>query len=88
MIRSQAVLIAIRMDWEGRRDVLAVELADRESLTRWKEFALGLKKRGLKVVGLAITDEDPGLRGAIREVFSEAMWQRRYIHFLRSALDL
>ena len=87
VIRSQAVLIAIGVDWEGRRNVLAVELANRESLSSWKEFALGLKKRGLKGVELVISDDHPGLRGAIREVFSEAVWQRCYVHFLRNALD-
>ena len=46
VIRSLAVLIAIGVDWEGRRNVLAVELANRESLSSWKEFCLELKKRG------------------------------------------
>ncbi len=87
VIRSQAVMIAIGIDWEGRRNVLAVELANRESLTSWKEFALGLKARGLKGVELGISDDHAGLRGAIREVFSEAVWQRCYVHFLRNALD-
>jgi putative transposase len=87
VIRSQAVLIAIGVDWEGRRNVLAVELANRESLTSWREFALSLKQRGLKGVELVISDDHPGLRGAIREVFSEAVWQRCYVHFLRNALD-
>jgi transposase-like protein len=31
VIASQAVLIAVAVDWEGRRQVLAVELANRES---------------------------------------------------------
>jgi transposase-like protein len=87
VIRSQAVMIAIGIDWEGRRNVLAVELANRESLTSWKEFALGLKARGLKGVELVISDDHAGLRGAIREVFPEAVWQRCYVHFLRNALD-
>jgi len=87
VIRSQAVLIAIGVDWEGRRNVLAVELANRESLTSWREFALSLKQRGLTGVELVISDDHPGLRGAIREVFSEAVWQRCYVHFLRNALD-
>src|SRR5215217_2765837 len=47
VIRSLAVLIAIGVDWDGRRNVLAVELANRESLGSWKEFCLELKKRGL-----------------------------------------
>ena len=47
MIRSQAVLIAIGVNWEGRRCVLAVELANRESETSWQEFLVRLKERGL-----------------------------------------
>jgi transposase-like protein len=38
VIRSRAVLVALGVDWEGRRQVLGVELANRESATSWKEF--------------------------------------------------
>jgi transposase-like protein len=87
VIRSQAVLIAIGVDWEGRRNVLAVELANRESQRSWKDFCLGLKARGLSGVELVISDDHAGLRKAIAEVFAEAAWQRCYVHFLRNALD-
>ncbi len=87
VIRSQAVMVAIGIDWEGRRCVLAVELANRESATSWKEFILGLKQRGLNGVELAVSDDHAGLRAAIREVLPEAAWQRCYVHFLRNALD-
>ena len=87
VIRSQAVLIAIGVDWEGRRNVLAVELANRESLSSWREFCLRLKARGLHGVEVVISDDHPGLRKAIGEVFTEAVWQRCYVHFLRNALD-
>ena len=87
VIRSQAVMIAIGVDWEGRRNVLAVELANRESLSSWKEFCLQLKARGLSGVELVISDDHAGLRKAISEVFTEAAWQRCYVHFLRNALD-
>lgn len=87
VIRSQAVLIAIGVDWEGRRNVLAVELANRESLSSWKDFCLELKKRGLNGVELVISDDHAGLRKAVAEVLPEAAWQRCYVHFLRNALD-
>jgi putative transposase len=87
VIRSQAVLVAIGIDWEGRRNVLAVELANRESAGSWKEFALGLRQRGLQGVEFIVSDDHAGLRSAIREVFPEAAWQRCYVHFLRNALD-
>jgi len=87
VIRSRAVLVALGINWEGRRRVLAVELAQRESTTSWKDFLVALKARGLTGVLLAISDEHPGLKKAIAEVLSEAAWQRCYVHFLRNALD-
>lgn len=87
VICSRAVLVAIGIDWEGRRRILGVELAGRESATSWREFLLGLKARGLAGVRLAITDDHAGLKRAIAEVLPEAAWQRCYVHFLRNALD-
>ena len=86
-IRSRAVLVAIGIDWEGRRQVLGVELANRESASSWKDFLLSLRQRGLKGVELVVSDDHAGLRKAIAEVLPEAVWQRCYVHFLRNALD-
>jgi len=87
VVGTQAVLIAIGIDWEGRRQILAVEMANRESRTSWKDFLLGLRGRGLHGVELVVADDHAGLRAAIREVVSEAAFQRCYVHFLRNALD-
>lgn len=87
VIRSRAVLIAIGINWEGRRCVLGVELANRESTSSWKEFLLRLKQRGLHGVELVVSDDHPALRRAVSEVLPEAVWQRCYVHFLRNALD-
>ena len=87
IIVSQAVLIAVAVDSEGRRQVLAVELANRESRSSWRDFLLGLRKRGLSGVEFAVSDDHADLKAAIREVLPEAAWQRCYVHFLRNALD-
>ena len=87
VIRSRAVLVAIGINWEGRRCVLGVEVANRESQSSWKEFLLDLRQRGLRSVELVISDDHAGLRSAIEEVLAEAAWQRCYVHFLRNALD-
>jgi putative transposase len=87
VIVSQAVLIAVAVDGEGRRQVLAVELANRESRSSWRDFLLALKQRGLFGVELVVSDDHSGLKAAIREVLPEAVWQRCYVHFLRNALD-
>lgn len=87
VIRSQAVMIAIGINWDGRRSILAVELANRESGTSWRDFLVGLKERGLSGVGFVVTDDHAGLKKAIAELLPEAIWQRCYVHFLRNALD-
>jgi putative transposase len=86
-IDPQAVLIGIGINNEGRRCVLAVELANRESKSSWKDFLLKLKDRGLRGVELVVSDDHAGLKAAIREVLADSAWQRCYVHFLRNALD-
>ena len=86
-VRSQAVLVAIGINWEGRRNVLAVELASRESASSWKELLTSLRQRSLNGVEFVVSDDHAGLRRAIQEVLPEAVWQRCYVHFLRNALD-
>ena len=87
IIRSQAVLVAIGVDGEGRRQILGVEMANRESSSSWKEFLVLLKSRGLRGVVLVVSDDHPGLKSAIAQVLPESFWQRCYVHFLRNALD-
>lgn len=86
-VQQRAVLIALGISWDGRREVLGVELANRETETSWKGFLQRLKERGLRGVEFVVSDDHAGLRKAIREVFTEAAWQRCYVHFLRNALD-
>ncbi len=87
IVMSQAVLIAVGIAWDGRRQILAVEMANRESRSAWRDFLVGLKRRGLKGVELVVSDDHAGLVAAIGEVIPEAAWQRCYVHFLRNALD-
>ena len=86
-VRSQAVLVAIGINGEGRRSVLAVELASRESVSSWKDLLTSLRQRSLHGVEFVVSDDHAGLRRAIQEVLPEAVWQRCYVHFLRNALD-
>jgi putative transposase len=87
IILSQAVLVAVAVDGEGRRQVLGVDLANRESRTSWRDFLRGLKERGLFGVEFVVSDDHEGLKQAIREILPGAHWQRCYVHFLRNALD-
>jgi hypothetical protein len=87
VVMSQAVLVAIGIDLDGRRQVLGVEMANRESRSVWKDVLTTLKNRGLDGVEFVVADDHAGLRAAIREVLTQAAYQRCYVHFLRNALD-
>ena len=59
----------------------------KQTRSSWRDFLLGLKARGLHGVEFVVADDHAGLRAALREVLAEAAYQRRYVHFLRNALD-
>lgn len=76
------MLVAIGIDWDRRRQVLVVELADRESATSWP----GLSNAALR--GASGRDRrSRGSEKAVADTLSTSLWQRCYVHFLRNALD-
>ena len=79
-IQLQAVVVAIGIAWDGRRQLLAVELANRESNSSWTAFVKGLKARGLHGVALVVSDGHVGLKRAVRKLLPEAVWQRWLDH--------
>ena len=87
VIQTQAVFVVIGVNWDGRRQVLGVELSNRESRSSWSAFVKGLKARGLHGVEFVVSDDHAGLKRAIAELVPEAVWQRCYVHFLRNGLD-
>jgi transposase-like protein len=87
VVRRRAVLVAIGINCDGRRSILGVEMANRESTTSWRDFLVGLVERGLRGVEFVVSDHHEGLRQAIPKVLPGAVWQRCYVHFLRNALD-
>ena len=52
-----------------------------------EEGVVRSRERGLHGVEYVVSDDHPGLRRSVPEVFPESVWQRCYVHFLRNALD-
>ncbi len=67
VIRSQAVQIAIGINDEGRRQILAVELAKRESQTGWRDVLLELKSLAVRLRPMGIP-EDLGSQARTRRM--------------------
>ena len=69
IISSQAVLIAVAVDGEGRRQVLAVELANRESRSCRRDFLSGPKQRGLFGVEFVVSDDHERAKLPLKMVY-------------------
>jgi len=81
---SQGVLIVAGVRDDGRREILAVEVADTESEATYHELFRRLKGRGVHGVRLVTSDDHTGLRAAIARHFQGASWQRCQVHFARN----
>jgi transposase-like protein len=84
-IVSVAVIIAVAVNTDGRREVLGMEIGTSEAEPIWIEFLRKLTRRGLRGVKLVISDAHEGIKAAVSKVLS-ATWQRCRVHFMRNVL--
>ena len=84
-IVSAAVIIAVGVNDDGRREVLGMTVGASEAETFWTEFLRSLARRGLRGVKLAISDAHEGLKAAVAKVL-HATWQRCRVHTMRNLL--
>ena len=84
-IVSRAVIVAVAVNEDGRREVLGVATGPSEAEVFWTKFLRSLADRGLRGVKLVIADDHKGLRAAAGRVFG-ATSQRCRVHWARNAL--
>ena len=84
-IVSVAIIVAVGVNTDGRREVLGMTIGHSEAEPFWVEFLRSLARRGLRGVKLVVSDAHEGLKAAITKVLS-ATWQRCRVHFMRNAL--
>jgi putative transposase len=84
-IVSAAVIVAVAVSSDGRREVLGMTIGPSEAETFWIEFLRSLARRGLRGVKLVISDAHEGLKAAVAKVL-HASWQRCRVHFMRNVL--
>ena len=84
-IVSHAVIIAVGVNEDGKREVLGVATGLSEAEAFWMKFLRSSADRGLRGVKLVIADDHKGLRAAARRVFN-ATHQRCRVHWMRNAL--
>ena len=84
-IVSVAVIVAMGVNSDGRREVLGMTVGHSEAEPFWVEFLRSLARRGLRGVKLVISDAHEGLKAAASKVLG-ATWQRCRVHFMRNAV--
>jgi transposase-like protein len=84
-IVSVAVIVAVGVNADGRREVLGMDIGPSEAETFWTAFLRKLARRGLRGVKLVVSDAHEGIKAAVSRIFT-ATWQRCRVHFMRNAL--
>jgi putative transposase len=84
-IVSVAVIVAVGVNTDGRREVLGMDIGPSEAETFWTEFLRKLRRRGLRGVKLVISDAHEGIKAAVAKLMN-ATWQRCRVHTMRNAL--
>ena len=86
-VESNAVLIALGVNQDGKRDILGMNVCNGENETNWGDFFRSLKDRGLHGTRLLISDAHEGLVKALTSTFPGTEWQRCQVHFRKNVLD-
>ncbi|GJE02204.1 IS256 family transposase [Methylobacterium isbiliense] len=84
-IVSVAVIVAVGVNSDGRREVLGMDVGPSEAETFWTAFLRKLARRGLRGVKLVISDAHAGIKASVAKVMN-ATWQRCRVHFMRTVL--
>jgi transposase-like protein len=84
-IVSVAVIVAVGVNSDGRREILGLDVGPSEAETFWSAFLRKLARRGLRGVKLVISDAHEGIKAGVAKVFN-ATWQRCRVHFMRNVL--
>jgi putative transposase len=74
-IVSNAVIVAVGANADGRREVLGMDIGPSEAETFWTAFLRKLARRGLRGVKLVVSDTHEGIKAAASRIFT-ATWQR------------
>ena len=80
-----AVLLAMGIAPDGKRELLGASVALSEAEVHWRAFLSDLAARGLHGVRLFVSDDHAGLKAARAAVFPAVPWQRCQFHLQQNA---
>lgn len=84
-VRDAAILLAVGVGADGKRQILGVSVSLSEHEAHWRSFLQSLVARGLSGVQLITSDDHAGLKAARVAVFGGVPWQRCQFHLQQNA---
>lgn len=80
-----AVLIALGVRADGKRELLGVSVALSKAEVHWRDFLSSLQTRGMQGTRLFVSDDHAGLKATRKAVFPSVPWQRCQFHLQQNA---
>lgn len=84
-VLDAAVLLALGVNLEGKREILGVSVELSEAEVHWRHFLTQLQGRGLCGVKLIVSDDHAGMKAARMAIFPSVPWQRCQFHLQQNA---
>jgi putative transposase len=81
------VLAVVGIRTTGERELLAFSVGDRENQPAWEDLLENLKQRGVKEIGLWVSDGNQAMLGAITKKFPTSARQRCVMHKMDNVLS-
>lgn len=86
VIRKLAAYVILRINTEGRKEVLTIQVGENESSKYWLSVLNELKNRGVKDILILCADGLSGIKDAIAAAFPQTEYQRCIVHQVRNTL--
>jgi transposase-like protein len=84
---SAAVIIAVGVNSDGRREVLGMDIGPSGAEAFWTAFLRKLRQRGLRGVKLVVSDAHEGLKAAVAKLL-HASWQCCRVGLLKNLVSV
>lgn len=86
-VSSEAFYVLLGVKTDYTREVIGIVNIPSESATGWKEVLQTIKKRGVKKIGLIISDNLTGLDTVVPLVYKNTEHQKCVVHLKRNILN-
>lgn len=82
---NKALYVALAINWEGRKEVLGLWLANTEGAKFWMSVLTDIKNRGVEDILIACMDGLTGFPDAVKAIFPDTHIQHCIVHMIRNS---